>query len=505
MATDGVVRSGLVVAAVAGLLAVAGCGGATDKAGGTKRAPVVVLKVLNTRGAQDMQPYTDRVAQLSGGAVRLTGDEKWGLASATAETDAIRAVRVGQADLAIVPTRAWHEVGVTSFDALVAPLAVDSMALQAKVLASDLPAQMLAGVTPLGLTGIGILPGPMRKPAGITRALRVPSDYRGTTIAYSRSAVADRALRALGATPVASAFERADISAFDGTEQQVSSVAGNEYDGTVRTITENVNLWPRSLVIVGNTSAMQRLTDQQTTWLRTAAGDVLDNRVDAIMKEDTDATAFLCRRARLQFVATSPDQAAQLRSAFQPVYAWLRQDQQTSRYLDRVAALRAGLQPFPQESLGCTGAGAAATASAAASTGFDGTYQVVVTQQEWRKADPEHHPENWGTYNFVFGHGRFAFTQENKDACTWAYGGYVVTGQRVAWSFLDGGGIAPTNAQNKAGEEFIFSWNRYRDTMTLKAISPPDVRWKPWHQVSATPTGSHLSKKCPPPAQAGTW
>src|SRR5919199_1134738 len=132
-----------------------------------------------------------------------------------AETDAIRAVRAGQADLAIVPTRAWHEAGVTSFDALVAPLAVDSMALQAKVLASDLPAQMLAGVTPLGLTGIGILPGPMRKPAGITRALRVPSDYRGTTIAYSRSAVADRALRALGATPVASAFERADISAFD--------------------------------------------------------------------------------------------------------------------------------------------------------------------------------------------------------------------------------------------------------------------------------------------------
>jgi hypothetical protein len=130
---------------------------------------------------------------------------------------------------------------------------------------------------------------------------------------------------------------------------------------------------------------------------------------------------------------------------------------------------------------------------------------VVVTEQEWRKTDPEHHPENWGTYNLVFGRGRFAFTQENRDACTWAYGTYVVTGQRVVWSFLDGGGIAPTNAQNKAGEEFVYSWNRYRDTMTLKAISPPDVGWKPWHQLSATPTGSHLSKKCPPPAQAGTW
>jgi hypothetical protein len=225
-----------------------------------------------------------------------------------------------------------------------------------------------------------------------------------------------------------------------------------------------------------------------------------------MLRDEADSTALLCRRARLKLTSATPDQLAGLRSAFRPVYQWLRQDRQTSLFMDQMAALRSGVQPFPQESLGCTSALTPAGNSGAGSpTPFDGTYQMVITEQQWQTMDPEKHPENWGTYFFVFGRGRFAFTQENPDACTWAYGTYVVTGQRVDWSFLDGGGDAPTDAANKPGEEFVFDWNRYRDTMTLKPVSPPDVRMNPWHQLSATPSSSYLSKKCPPPAQAGTW
>ena len=83
------------------------------------------------------------MAELSGGALRLEGHEKWGI-GLTSEVDAIRAIQAGQADLAIVPARAWHDLGVTSFDALIAPLTAESMALQERVLSGDLPARMLA-------------------------------------------------------------------------------------------------------------------------------------------------------------------------------------------------------------------------------------------------------------------------------------------------------------------------------------------------------------------------
>jgi TRAP-type transport system periplasmic protein len=179
-------------------LLVGGCTSGTDKSGGSKARHALVLHVLSTRGTEEVQPFTDAVRSLSRGALRLDVSNKWERTSVTADADAIKALRAGQADLGIVPARAFHDVGVPSFDALLAPLAVDSMALQQKILASDLPAQMLSGLKPLGLTGVGILPGPMRKPAGITRPLRAPADYRGVRVAISPSAVADRAIRRWG-------------------------------------------------------------------------------------------------------------------------------------------------------------------------------------------------------------------------------------------------------------------------------------------------------------------
>jgi TRAP-type C4-dicarboxylate transport system substrate-binding protein len=629
-------------AAVAGVtLLVAGCTSGTDRSGGSKPRNAVVLHVLSTRGGAEVHPFTDAVTSLSRGALRLDVSDKWERTSVTAEADAIKALQAGQADLGIVPARAFHDAGVTSFDALVAPLAVDSMALQRKVLASDLPAHMLSGVKRLGLTGVGILPGPMRKPAGITRPLRAPADYQGATVAISPSAVADRAIRALGATPVRSAFEGADISGFDGIEQQVWSVAGNQWDGTVRTITENVNLWPRPLVVVAGAKAMRKLSDQQLGWLRAAVHDSVDAGIRLQMYMDTDGLVPMCRRERFEFVTAAAGQIAQLRSAFRPVYAELSQDAQTSRYLDAIDAMRGGTTPYPQEVLTCgatsseaVGAAtpidgvyeqsftarellaagsadalpenygttrwvldrgrfeqnqrsdraatwtrghytvqgdrltlyvedaggiapsnangkpgesatlrwtryrdklrlrperdgmrpdeyplgatiklwqrigdASSSSTAALATPFDGTYRMVTTEREALRSDPHVAAENWGTWTFVFAKGRFAFTQENRQACTWGYGTYVASDDHVEWTFTDGGGIAPNQATNKPGEDFTFGWSRYRDTMTVTAVgngdvSPENFLAEPWHRRSASAVVSLLSTRCRPPAQA---
>ena len=121
-------------------------------------------------------------------------------------------------------------------------------------------------------------------------------------------------------------------------------------------------------------------------------------------------------------------------------------------------------------------------------------------------ADYDYHPENWGRWTYVFDQGRFAITQENRDACTWGYGTFAVDGNRMSWTFTDGGGIAPTGAQNKPGEFFVFGFSAYRDTLTVTPvkgeISPLGFRAKPWRRLATTPTRRFLSKRCPPPAAA---
>ena len=119
---------------------------------------------------------------------------------------------------------------VPSFDALHAPLLIDSYPLQRTALESPLvPARCSSGLEPLGVVGLGILPGPLRKPLGVSRLVR-PADYAGKDVRVPALRRSPRqTLRALGARgaeiPSAGA-----IDGYDGIEQQVASIDNNRYD-----------------------------------------------------------------------------------------------------------------------------------------------------------------------------------------------------------------------------------------------------------------------------------
>ena len=53
-------------------------------------------------------------------------------------------------------------MGVTSFQALLAPFLVDSLELERRVLESPLATRMLEGVEQAGVVGIALLAGPLR-------------------------------------------------------------------------------------------------------------------------------------------------------------------------------------------------------------------------------------------------------------------------------------------------------------------------------------------------------
>ena len=496
------VRSVVLLAVVAVL---AGCGSSGfDKAGGGQARHPVVLTLANFNGQTgELDGFAVRVARLSGGTMRIDIKDRWRFGQINYETGLIRDVRAGKADLGVAGSRAWDSVGVNGFRALGAPLLIDSYALQERVLRSPMTGQMLAGLRPLGLAGIGMLPGPLRKPLGITRPLLTPADYAGLKIGTQQSLVANATMNALGATPVWFPVTW-PINGFGAVEEHISAIQGNQYDKVGKYLTANVNLWPRPLVVFANGKAWAALTPAQRRILtRAVTGDVAAETNVMRGDERTD-TATLCRRGRLRFLTASLADLAALRQAVQPVYAQLERDPQTRLYIRQIEALRQAIPAEPTPGCGHP-ARLAATAGP-----LDGVYQFTDTAAQLAAASGPASdgvvPENYGAWTLVLDRGHFVFTQEDQLACTWGYGTFSVRGNKIEWLVTNGGGIAPDNATNKPGEDYIFGWSLYRGVLTLSpvkgAVSPGNFRVKPWTRISTTPSARLLSKRCPPPAGA---
>src|SRR5919197_2480540 len=181
------IRRITLIAAALGVLA--GCGSSSDRAGGTRAAHRVVLTMANGNVPSiELDPFAKAVARLSGGTLAIRFHNAWREGTTDYERGIIRDVAPGRADLGWVGTRAFDDVGVRAFDALHAPLLVDSYGAERRGVGGP-PPRPMPGAVPPGLAGIGVLPGPMRKPLGIA-PFTEPADFRGRAVAITRSAVA---------------------------------------------------------------------------------------------------------------------------------------------------------------------------------------------------------------------------------------------------------------------------------------------------------------------------
>jgi len=75
----------------------------------------------------------------------------------------------------------------------------------------------------------------------------------------------------------------------------------------------------------------------------------------------------------------------------------------------------------------------------------------------------------------------------------------------MVWNFERRRGIAPTNANNKPGEQFVWIPRLYRDTLALKGIQPRSwgrfVGTRTSDQPARTPSSTAASR--PAAAQIG--
>ncbi len=387
-------RAALILTATAAVT-VAGCsyGGdsGADKAGGAGKP--VVLRLANTNGRLDFTPavvdFVHRVDELSGGELRIEAVDEWGDSATDAEQQVVHDVAAGEIDLGWVGTRVFDTLRVKSFQALTAPMLIDSYALESAVIESGITEEMMRGLGDLGVAGLGVLPDGLRKPIGVAGPITGPADWEGITFGTLRSNGDAEAIRALGATLAQIGRSAREERLKDGTLQGFeTSIWIHEHNPALTPlapyVTANVTLWPQMDALLANPARLRSLTAEQRTWLDEAVRFAA-TRSAALAETDAEALADSCA-AGARFAEASDADLAALRRAFQPVYAGLRRQSATREFLARIEALKqstpteAGLT-IPAE---CTGKAPKPPSVRAAKPPSDlnGTYRWVLTQKD---------------------------------------------------------------------------------------------------------------------------
>jgi TRAP-type C4-dicarboxylate transport system substrate-binding protein len=473
----------LIATLVVALIASACSGASGDKAGGTRTKRPVVLTLANHEDApEDIQFWIEEVQRRSGGSLRIQVTNRWRDQEADYDKGTIADVQAGKVQLAKVAARAYDTVGVTSFQALLAPLLIDNPTLEQRVLESDLAGQLLAGTGKLDLVGLAVLPTRLRKPLGLSRPLVAVEDYRGARIGVREGEVAKATFTALGANPV-EYVPGGPLVGLDGIEADLGVIKGNEYDQQAKAVTANVTLWPKPVTVVINQKVFQSLTASQQDALRGVGPAVVSRQLAFLRGLTEEDRGILCRRG-LRFVRASDRDLSGLRRAVQPVYDRIARNAQTRTLLRRIQAMKHETAAAP-DAPACSPSSAAPAAASQQAAVLDGVYRTSFTREELAASplltDPgEASDENWGRFTLTLQHGRVTFTAQQTDVANFRTSGtYTVNGDAIVLSFTAGG---------SAGETFAFRWSLYRDVLTFKrdaslGVAPTPWLVKPWRRV----------------------
>lgn len=433
---------------------VSACSGG-DKAGGDLGGSVTL-----TVAAYDESELGEFVAvlrRLSGGPVRLRVVPPLGEYRPVYDTAAVADVRRGELDLAIVDARTLDRVGATSFRAALAPFLVDSLALEERVLEGPIGRRMLAGVDKAGLVGVGVLPGPLRRPVGFTRSLTVLGEFRDAVVGTVPFSIASDTFRLLGARAVTADFPRATKGSPDGADVTVAELDATGYEA--RSIAADVVLWPHVLVVVANEKRFRLLSEAQQALLRRASREAIATAVARIRTQELAGLARICEREAAELETTTRGQRTALLRAVNTIYDDLAWDPLTSELLGEIQRLRSTFAP---DVLRCAPTAAPTRTSAAGP--LDGTWEWAVTKAELRAVGetPTGIANNAGRWRLVVDHGRFEL--RGLDAGDVYRGIFLVRGDRVV-ARIDG-----ARGTDPAWPTWQYAWSLYRDQLIMSPV-----------------------------------
>jgi TRAP-type transport system periplasmic protein len=483
-------RSTLIPTLLAATVA-AGCGGSggneTNKAGAPVegKRQVVTLQATDA-GSDEAQYLARRIEQRSAGTleVRLAGD--YDSRVPANEGKLARALRAGDEDFAILPSRAWTTAGVSAFAALQAPFVLGTHDAARKAMAGP-AGEMLAGeLRQADVEPLALVPTQLRRLLA-TRALTTPQRFDGARLRIVDNETTAAIITALGGEPrqglqsteVLGAIRKGRL---DGAESAPAFIVDNGYGTAAKHLTGYV-LFDRVDTIVASPAALERLSADQQKSLRAAAADTARFAATQTAREDEDIVK-LCRQGVRVDVPNAASLQA-LAAATGPVRAALARDAATNEVLKRLSATPgAGPQALAAPAA-CTGGRREPAPKAGAQAPFpEGTYVVTVT-----KAD-EHRFGEYGanfqktiTHHYRFRNGRMRYwiapefgPQEDRCPCGAAYevkgDQLIITWDRSEWapetsrwSYFDGK-LTFTESDVGAGFDkatyFAHPWRRVR-------------------------------------------
>jgi TRAP-type C4-dicarboxylate transport system substrate-binding protein len=442
------------VALVLVVLAVGCAGSGANKAGGHEHPTAKVLTLTLFTGDSAFAPeYAAAVDRLSDGAIRVELEVAGNQPAYEAKT--VEAVRAGRAQLGAVGARVWDTFGVTSFRALVAPFLVGSLSQEQRVLESPLATAMLRGVARAGVVGLGVLPGPLRRPLGLARPLVGVSDYRGAVIAIRYGGVTRATFRALGAR--VKGYTVGVLPAVDGAELDANTIAENGYDEQARTLAANVVLWPRPQTIFANRAAFARLTRAQRDILRHAGRAALASELARVEKDEAAGLGGICGRGKVALVTATAAQLAAFRRAVQPVYRTLERDPFTRMVIARIK----GLGGTSLDVARCRG-------GITPGKPLEGRWDVTASYHDLLAAGvPADEAERQrGGGSLTLAHGRWV-GRERNNGFVWR-GRYFVHGNTVRLVTT----ACPVGDRNcLAGSIAAFNWSVFDDRLSLSLVS----------------------------------
>jgi TRAP-type C4-dicarboxylate transport system substrate-binding protein len=420
--------------------------------------------VVGPQNNNGLARFAARVEQLSHGSVRVrlevvrsTDDpDKTGLHEPVDDRAVIRRTASGRFDLAWVKTQAFDGVGVHAFDALDAPLLIDSYRTQAAVLRSDVPGRMLQATARAGVTGLGLLAGRISRRANADHPLVTAGDFEHRTWRAVASTGRGAAVHALGGQldHVLYPWFMLPIRLKSGDIQVLDSDLNRLFFELVPQtptvyVTENVRLWPDMTVLIANPRRMERLTSKQREWVEQAARDAQAYSASHA-NDDVMAARDLCATG-VRFAEAPHATVAGLRQALAPAYTQLARDVATGAYVRRMQQLRrdAGSDPPLSVPPGCRASHPAPAGGGprVQSPLPDGVYRVRLTQRDLRAAhvtglDVRRFA---GTQTLTLDHGKWTLEWQGRFGRSTASGSYAGSPARTAWRTLlqDGKRVKP--------------------------------------------------------------
>jgi TRAP-type C4-dicarboxylate transport system substrate-binding protein len=415
---------------------------AQDKGGGDQPSVTLSLAVWDQPGDETEQVALDLIAlapAISAGSITIAAP-RWGA------RDAADLVRTGQVDLAILPTRDWSALGVTSLDALEAPFLIDNDALALAVATSDIAADAMAGLDAEGVTGLALWPEDLRhlfafKTSG--RTFVTPADFAGSLVDVRAGKVGRGLITTLGGAIYEEGVETSGQSGdyvIDAQSGVLAGRVGGLHDATLdyemlepTVVAGDVVLFPKYQVLVAGDASLEKLSDEQQGYLDETVTQVHTAAL-ARQQSEVELAANACMRGGT--VIEAGDAAlSELRAAAQPLMDALLADPVTGDLVARIREL-AGRTISSAPAAPCrqidgppagTTEGDLAVASPPEIEGYtgtellpDGTYRAELDADQLEAAGMPRHlaVPNAAVWTLTIDGGRWELSQPRPERCS---------------------------------------------------------------------------------------